>query len=177
MRPKNTPNDPDRRERIVHAAIRLVRAGGIASVTARSVATEAGVPVGSVAYHFDSVPALLLEAGSRVLRLRTDTLVEWLAGTSPANVVTRLAELIHHQLTEQRETSVVAYELYMLGMRHEEFRQVSRLSNARLRERLAEVLPPAEAARLAAAADGFQLQCLFEVETPTVDQIEWVLTG
>ncbi|WP_370971145.1 TetR/AcrR family transcriptional regulator [Amycolatopsis sp. cg9] len=176
MRPKNTPNDPDR-ERIVHAAIRLVQTGGIAGVTAASAETGAEVPPGSVAHHFGSVPALLLEAGARVLRLRTDTQGEWLAGTSPANVVLRLAELIHHQLTEQRATSVVAYELYALGLRHEEFRQASRLANARLRERLAEVVPPAEAARLAATADGFQLQCLFEVETPTVEQIEWVLRG
>ncbi|WP_439377215.1 TetR/AcrR family transcriptional regulator [Amycolatopsis lexingtonensis] len=177
MRPKNTPIDPEWRELLVHAAVRLAQRGGLASITAETVTAEAGLPPGAAAEHFASVPALLLEVGSRVLRLRTDTLREWLDGTGPDNVVPRLAELIHHQLTEQRATSVVAYELYALGTRHEEFRQASRLANARLRERLAEILPPAEAARLAATADGFQLQCLFEVETPTVEQIEWVLTG
>ncbi|GAB3158199.1 TetR family transcriptional regulator [Amycolatopsis stemonae] len=177
MRPKNTPNDPERRERILGAAIRVVHRSGIASVTARSVAAEAGVPVGSVAYHFESVPGLLLEASARVLRLRSDTLTERLAGTRPPDVVRRLAELVHHQLTEQRPTSVVAYELYLLGMRDEAFRQVSRASNAHLREVLADLLPAAEAARLAAAADGYQLQCLFEDETPSVERIRRVLTG
>lgn len=177
MRPKNTPNDPERRERILRAAIELVCRSGIASVTARSVAAEAGVPVGSVAYYFDSVPGLLLEASSRVLRQRTDTLGEWLDGTRPDTVVRRLAELLHHQLTGQRPASVVAYELYLLGMRDEKFREVSHSSNAKLREKLADVLPPAQAASLAAAADGYQLQCLFEAETPSVDQIERVLTG
>ncbi|MCR6487485.1 TetR family transcriptional regulator [Amycolatopsis sp. OK19-0408] len=177
MRPKNTPNDPERRERILRAAIELVQRSGIASVTARSVAAEAGVPVGSVAYYFESVPGLLLEASARVLHLRTGTLGERLAGTRPDNVVRRLAELIHHQLTDQRTTSIVAYELYMLGMRDPKFREVSRASNAQLRDWLAEILPPAQAAHLAAVADGYQLQCLFEEETPSVARIERVLTG
>lgn len=177
MRPKNTPNDPERRERILRAAIELVQRSGIASVTARSVAAGAGVPVGSVAYYFESVAGLLREAGARVLRLRTEALGERLAGTCPENVVRRLAELIHHQLTDQRTTSIVAYELYMLGMRDAKFREASRSSNAQLREWLAQVLPQAQAAHLAAAADGYQLQCLFEEETPSVARIERVLRG
>ncbi|WP_158226959.1 TetR family transcriptional regulator [Amycolatopsis vastitatis] len=85
----------------MHAAVRLAQRGGLASVTAETVTAEAGLPPGAAAEHFDSVPALLLEAGSRVLRLRTDTLREWLDGPGPENVVPRLAELIDHQLTKR----------------------------------------------------------------------------
>ena len=57
MREKNTPDDPERRERIVTATIELLQDGGVVAVTARAVATRAGVPLGSVSYHFTSVRA------------------------------------------------------------------------------------------------------------------------
>lgn len=175
MRPKNTPNDPDRRERIVDAAIQLIQASGIAGVTARSVATQARVPVGSVTYYFDSVRALLIEASRCVLRMRAETLGEWLHDARPETVATRLAELTHHYLTEQRPLSVVVYELYILGIRDKEFRAVSRSSVTDLRNRLTGLLPPAAASHLAAAADGYQIHCLFEEKTPSVEQIRRVL--
>ncbi|MEU6129888.1 TetR family transcriptional regulator [Saccharopolyspora sp. NPDC047091] len=175
MRPKNTPNDPERRERIVDAAIELIRDGGTARVTARAVAQRAGVPVGSVAYHFDSVRALLIEASRRVLRFRADSLDEWLREVTAETVVARLAELIHHHLTAERGTSVVTYELYVLGMRDPEFRAVSRASLVHLRDKLAEVLPAPAADRLAATADGYQMQCLFEDRTPAPAHIREML--
>ncbi|WP_020645901.1 TetR family transcriptional regulator [Amycolatopsis balhimycina] len=60
----------------MHAAVRLAQRGGLASITAETVTAEAGLPPGTAAEHFDSVRALLLEVGSRVLRLWTDTLRE-----------------------------------------------------------------------------------------------------
>ncbi|MCA1188186.1 MULTISPECIES: TetR/AcrR family transcriptional regulator [unclassified Saccharopolyspora] len=175
MRPKNTPNDPERRERIVDAAIQLIRDGGTSRVTARAAAQQAGVPVGSVAYHFESVRALLIEASRRVLRSRAESLDEWLRGVTADTVVARLAELVHHHLTAERGTSVVTYELYVLGMRDPEFRAVSRASLVHLREKLAEVLPAPAADRLAATADGYQMQCLFEERTPPVENIRTML--
>ena len=69
-REKNTPNDPERGERIVTATMNLLREAGVASVTARSVAARAEVPVGSVSYYFDSVKGLLLQASRELLNQR-----------------------------------------------------------------------------------------------------------
>lgn len=54
--------DPDRRQRIVDAAIRVVGAKGIAGLSHRSVAAEADVPLGSTTYHFKTLDDLLVAA-------------------------------------------------------------------------------------------------------------------
>lgn len=54
--------DPERRDRIIDAAIRVVGAKGIAGLSHRSVAAEADVPLGSTTYHFASLDELLIAA-------------------------------------------------------------------------------------------------------------------
>jgi DNA-binding transcriptional regulator YbjK len=59
-----TPNAPasDTRARILHATLRVIAAGGIATVSNRRVAAEAGVALGSLTYHFPSQTDLLRES-------------------------------------------------------------------------------------------------------------------
>ncbi len=54
--------DPDRRQRIIDAAIRVVGRSGIAGLSHRTVAAEAEVPLGSTTYHFTSLDELLVAA-------------------------------------------------------------------------------------------------------------------
>ncbi len=54
--------DPDRRTRIIDAALRVIVADGIAGLSHRSVAAEADVPLGSTTYHFGSLDELLTAA-------------------------------------------------------------------------------------------------------------------
>lgn len=175
MRQKNTPNDPDRRDRIVTATIHLLQDSGIAKVTARAVADAAGVPVGSVSYYFDSLPSLLLEASRRVMEQRHQTLAVWRKTVTAGTVVERVAELVHHQLTDDRALTVVAYELYILGLRDSRFREVSDTSIRVLREHLADFCSPTRAAQLAATADGFQLESLFQPSPPSLAEVIAVL--
>ncbi|HMJ03061.1 MAG TPA: TetR family transcriptional regulator [Conexibacter sp.] len=59
-----TPTVPttDTRARILHATLRVIAAGGIAAVSNRRVAAEAGVALGSLTYHFPSQTALLRDS-------------------------------------------------------------------------------------------------------------------
>jgi len=59
-----TPTAPgsDTRARILHATLRVIAAGGIAAVSNRRVAAEAGVALGSLTYHFPSQTDLLRES-------------------------------------------------------------------------------------------------------------------
>jgi len=50
------------RTRILHATLRVVAAGGIAAVSNRRVATEAGVALGSLTYHYPSQTELLRDS-------------------------------------------------------------------------------------------------------------------
>lgn len=69
------PRGRARRRDILLATLSLVRRGGIAAVTSRAVAREAGVPLGSLSYYFDGKDdlleqALLLHVDEEVARLR-----------------------------------------------------------------------------------------------------------
>ena len=54
--------DPERRQRIIDAAIRVVGSKGIAGLSHRSVAAEADVPLGSTTYHFKTLDELMVAA-------------------------------------------------------------------------------------------------------------------
>lgn len=54
--------DPERRQRIIDAAIRVVGARGLAGLSHRTVAAEADVPLGSTTYHFKTLDELMVAA-------------------------------------------------------------------------------------------------------------------
>lgn len=175
-RTKNTPNDPERRERLVAATMDILQADGITGVTARGIAARAGVPVGSVSYHFASVREAVLEASHRVAALRIGSLRAWTQTVTKTTLTQKLAELIYEQLTTGRALTVVAYELYVLGLRDEEFRTISATISAALRDAIAAHLAPVAAARLAASADGLQLVWLMSPQPPSTEYLHRVLT-
>jgi TetR/AcrR family transcriptional regulator, regulator of biofilm formation and stress response len=66
----NTPSkrryDPDRRDRIIDAALDVIAQYGVAGTTHRRVAQAADVPLGAMTYYFDGMEALLQEAFARL---------------------------------------------------------------------------------------------------------------
>jgi TetR/AcrR family transcriptional regulator, regulator of biofilm formation and stress response len=175
MRPRNIPNDPGRRAAIIASAISLIEEEGVGAVTARAVAARATIPLGSVSYHFASVKMILLESSRSIVERRTESLAVWRKSVTAETVIDRLAELIHAQVTVGRRFTVAAYELYILGLRDVEFRDISRTSIPALQGCLAEFVPLHTAAHLAATADGLQLESLFEPDVPTVDDLRHIL--
>ncbi|CAM5488856.1 hypothetical protein SGRI78S_04750 [Streptomyces griseus subsp. griseus] len=57
--------DPERRDRIIDAVLDLIVDEGVAGVSHRKVAARAGVPLGSMTYHFSGMDELLHEAFTR----------------------------------------------------------------------------------------------------------------
>jgi len=176
-RKKHTPNDPERRQRILQSTITLLQEGGVAAISARTVAAEAEVPVGSVSYHFDSVRSLLLEAAHSVIELRDKALHEWSQRLTKETIAKNLAEMIHTQITTGRPLTIIAYELYLLGLRDADFRRLSVEATSVLSRKLAAHVSDAEAWRLAALADGVQMHSLFLPTTPSVDELVQALAN
>lgn len=54
-----SPNQEFRRSEIVDAAVRLLRAGGVAACTVRAIADEAGISKSAVTYYFKDVSELV----------------------------------------------------------------------------------------------------------------------
>ena len=55
-------NDPDRRERIIAAALEVIGERGVHQTSHRVIAARAGVPLGSLTYYFDGLSDILEQA-------------------------------------------------------------------------------------------------------------------
>lgn len=118
--------DPDRRQRIIDAAITVVGGRGIAGLSHRAVAAAADVPLGSTTYHFATLDELLVAA------LRQSN-VGWLAdfarrvdGIDPsAPLAEEVARLVEDTLTGDRRRMELEYELYLAALRHEAVRPIA----------------------------------------------------
>ncbi|MCF6523363.1 TetR/AcrR family transcriptional regulator [Streptomyces sp. JJ36] len=118
--------DPERRRRLVDAAVRVVADRGIAGVSHRRVAREADVPLGSTTYHFASLDDLLGAALRQISE-------EWLAGmerwdrrTDPAlPLADALTGLVLEWLAGDRTRTRLEYELYLAALNHERLRPLA----------------------------------------------------
>lgn len=176
MRPRNTPNDDHRKERIVTAAIAILKEEGIERCTARNIAQHAGIPLGSVSYHFASKREILLAALRAIARMRQHDIEQWAATAQINNLEHSLAKLIlEHSVGEGRALTVVTYELYVMGMRDPEFREISQEMFTTLERTLTAVCGSDRARRLAPRVDGVQMDILLHDQLPTVEHIAALL--
>ncbi|MBC2877220.1 MULTISPECIES: TetR/AcrR family transcriptional regulator [Streptomyces] len=154
--------DPDRRDRIVEAAVRVVAARGLGALSHRAVAAEADVPLGSTTYHFATLDDLLVEAVRRTAREWLDGLAAWERGLpAGAPLADAVADLVAEALTGDRARLELEYELYAAALRRPAVRPVAAACVAEMAAVLGRRTPDAAAARaLAALLDGVLLQCL-----------------
>ncbi|KAF4409340.1 MULTISPECIES: TetR/AcrR family transcriptional regulator [Streptomyces] len=154
--------DPDRRQRIVDAAIRVVEQGGIAALSHRSAAREADVPLGSTTYHFATLDDLLGAALRQVNGEWLAGVEAWERGLPPdaplADEVTRYVESV---VTRDRARVELEYDLYLAALRREAVRPLAADCLDHTVRLLRRRTPDDASARaLAALIDGLVLQLL-----------------
>ncbi|MFD7963223.1 TetR/AcrR family transcriptional regulator [Streptomyces zaomyceticus] len=154
-------HDPERRERIVDAALRVVGRSGISGLSHRTVAAEADVPLGSTTYHFASLDELLVAALHKANESFGRLLRERAALAAPeTDLATGLARLLGEWLGGRRARVELEYELYLAALRRPALRPVA----AEWAETVVSVLSPysdpVTARALVALMDGICLQVL-----------------
>ncbi|WP_052499032.1 TetR/AcrR family transcriptional regulator [Streptomyces vietnamensis] len=152
-------HDPDRRERIVDAALTVVGRAGIAGLSHRTVAAEADVPLGSTTYHFASLDELLVAALHRVngtfgARLRQGPEI------AAPDLAAGLAALMGEWLSTERTGVELEYELYLAALRRPALRPVAAEWVDEVVSVLAPRTGPVTARALVALMDGISLQVL-----------------
>jgi DNA-binding transcriptional regulator YbjK len=152
--------DPERRQRIIDAAIRVVAERGIRGLSHRAVAAEADVPLGSTTYHFSTLDDLLVAA----LRQCNDTYMGEIEERAFLGAETGLpdglARLIEEMITKERARAELEYELYLAALRRPAVRPIAAEWIDHVTALLARRTDPATARALAALADGLALQAL-----------------
>ncbi|MDQ3404321.1 MAG: TetR family transcriptional regulator [Actinomycetota bacterium] len=161
-----------RRAEITEATLRVIERDGLAGVTHRSVATEAGVPATSITYHFATLHDLLVttltESSERLAAdVRDGIESARIKGTSPAGVV---ADLLADALGPERGRTMAEFELYLQAARDPALRPAARLWLDVLTSIGRE---PDEVGFRAflAAVDGILIQGLFDDEPPTAAEL------
>jgi DNA-binding transcriptional regulator YbjK len=149
-----------RRTELLTAALAVVERDGVAGVSHRAVAAEAGVSVASTTYHFASLDDLLVAALTWAAEDLAAELQERATelGARPAD---ELAQLIEHCLVYRRGRTLAEYELYLLAARRPALREAA----AAWLEPLTDIArnftsDPHRASLLVAALDGILLQAL-----------------
>ncbi|MET8058192.1 TetR/AcrR family transcriptional regulator [Streptomyces microflavus] len=159
--------DPERRTRIIDAALRVIAADGIAGLSHRTVAAEADVPLGSTTYHFGSLDELLTAALRRsnenfaqALRDSEVCAVEPSGEGAATGLADELTRVLGEWFAGERGAIELEYELYLAALRRPALRPVA----AEWAESAVEVLSartdPATARALVALMDGVCLQVL-----------------
>jgi DNA-binding transcriptional regulator YbjK len=170
------------REAIVAATVKIVASDGVAAVTHRRVALEAGVSLSSTTWHF-AAKADILEAALHWTARREIARIAEIAdrlGTvdfDPAAWAGELADWLVEQVTAEREIAVALYRLQieLLGSPgarevHREWGRGLRALGDRVLERSATRTPDLDVRLIAAALDGLRLSVISAGE----DETEWL---
>ncbi|MFE7777564.1 TetR/AcrR family transcriptional regulator [Streptomyces sp. NPDC057445] len=153
--------DPERRQRIIDAAIRVAATGGLSRLSHRTVAAEADVPLGSTTYHFASLDELLIAALRQANEGFGRTLRESGALAAPdADLAEVLARLMGEWLGGERTGVELEYELYLAALRRPALRPVAAEWTDGVVDVLSRRTDPVTARALVALMDGICLQVL-----------------
>ena len=158
--------DPERRQRIIDAAIRVVGERGIAGLSHRSVAAEADVPLGSTTYHFSTLDELLVaalrqanEGFAKVVAARGG-LARGGLGDDQVDLAGELAGLLGEWLSGDRAGVELECELYLAALRRPALRPVAAEWAEGVVELLGGRTDAVTARALVAVMDGICLQVL-----------------
>ncbi|MFF4835982.1 TetR/AcrR family transcriptional regulator [Streptomyces sp. NPDC001315] len=150
--------DPQRRERIIAATLDLIAEEGLAGVSHRKIAARAGVPLGSMTYHFSGIDQLLREAFGRF----TDHIVAVFDAhlstpTDRDQARTAVAELVHTLSEGPQRDLVLTQELYTLAARQPDYRELTHAWMRRSRTHLERHFDRDTARQLDALIEGLTL--------------------
>jgi DNA-binding transcriptional regulator YbjK len=153
--------DPERRQRIIDAALRVAARDGISGISHRTVAAEADVPLGSTTYHFTSLDELLVAALRQANEFFAVSVRDNPALTDPeADLATELARVLGTWLSRESTGMEMEYELYLAALRRPALRPVAAEWTDQVAEVLSRRTDPATARALVAMIDGICLQVL-----------------
>ncbi|MFI9049908.1 TetR/AcrR family transcriptional regulator [Streptomyces sp. NPDC053427] len=171
--------DPDRRQRIIDAAIRVVGERGIAGLSHRAVAAAADVPLGSTTYHFRTLDDLLVAALEQVDEEWMADFARWVASIDPAVPLTEeVARYVADVLGGDRAQTELVYELYLAALRHTAVRPIAAACLNEMAQLLGQRIGDLATARaVVAVADGLVLQHLLTGQPFDPDALRAGLAG
>lgn len=155
--------------------MRVIERAGVAAVSQRVVAQEAGVPPSAVTYYFPAVDDLLVAALADCNDCYLRELDECARDPDP---IAALARLIAEGSGSRRAHAAAEYELFLIAARRPELQaEVARWEAAIDAHLAPHVADPVVRAAVAAAVDGLFLRCFVAADPPSAGEVRAVLTS
>ena len=153
--------------------MRVIERAGVAGVSQRVVAQEAGVPPSAVTYYFPTVDALLVAA----LAACNDEYLQALdACRHTTDPIAALARVLAESTRSRRAHVAAEYELFLLAARRPDLRpEVDRWTVAVDAFLAPHVPDPVARTAAAAAVDGLFLRCCAGLAPLDADALDAVL--
>ncbi|MEV7422074.1 TetR family transcriptional regulator [Streptomyces sp. NPDC091212] len=152
--PRPRRKDPDRRERILDAALDVLAEHGVAGTTHRRIAAHADVPLGSVTYHFTGLADLRAQAFARYVEVQSAVFRNLFARVETREqLIEALTDLVQEGPARHR-SAVLGFELRLAALRDPELRALTERWTAASRAVLSRFTDPDNAARLDALLEG-----------------------
>jgi TetR/AcrR family transcriptional regulator, regulator of biofilm formation and stress response len=167
--------DPDRRARLVEAALEVIAEQGVAGASHRAIARAADVPLGSTTYHFATIDDLLAAAFTELANQVADALEQRMraAGDAAAALDDLAVHLAEDLLTGN--TLLLAVELYVAAARRPTLRVVTEAWMQRSRRALELHFDPLTARELDALVEGLVLHQALSTDPMPVHQLRHAL--
>jgi DNA-binding transcriptional regulator YbjK len=165
-------HDPDRKIRILDAAIDVMAAHGVAGTTHRLIAAEADVPLGSLTYHFTSLDDLRAQAFRRFADGMSVVYAAHFDGVrTHEQFVDAVTDLITGDAGADTHDWAVAYELYLAALRDPALREVTETWMRTSRTVLERFVEPATARGVDALIEGLTMHKILSTTPYPRDQI------
>ena len=163
--------DPNRKSRIVDAAIDVIARHGVAGTTMRRIAAAADVPLGSLTYHFESLDDLLARAFQRHAERMSPLYEAHFEGVRDRDgFIDAVTDLIHGDAGADPRDWAVAYELYLAALRNPALRSVTEAWMRRSRVVLERFVDPVTARGVDALIEGMVMH--LTLSTATFDRAD-----
>lgn len=153
-------HDPDRRDHIIDACIDVIATDGVDGTSHRRVAAAAGVPLGSMTYHFTGRDELLREALTRFAATVAQRFEDRLSTVPPGDTeagVRAVVDLIVLDVFPDPRELVLTHELYTLAAREPAYRTLTSGWMTRSRGALERIFDPLTARLLDALVEGLSI--------------------
>jgi DNA-binding transcriptional regulator YbjK len=163
-------HEPDRRERLIDVTLDVIAEHGVAGTTHRKVAAAAGVPLGSMTYHFNGIENLLGVAFTKLANTTADGFELALSrAVTKDEACNAVVGLITGELLGARRNALLTYELYALAARRPDLRRVTDAWMARSRVALSRHFDERTTVMLDALIEGLSLHRVLAI-TPLSDE-------
>lgn len=166
-RQRTRRNDPDRKIRILDATLDVIADRGVAGTTHRHIAARAGVPLGSITYHFASLTDLQTQAFARYIELQSALFEDLFDDVAThEQFVDVLVDFVHGGPARHR-SAILGFELHLAALRNPALRALTQTWTHDSRTVLARYTSPDTAARLDPLLEGMIMHALLTTAPET----------